>query len=221
MAFKKPDFIDYDSCYEIDCDGECEPFTGCSVGFTIGPCDALDESTGLLDLSDHCQLLQLTSLTFNPNQEILQKQYLGRCDEKTKRGRFTWSIDFAAEVCDQDEAMCRLLNYGCLATVCLMPRGQLYDPNLPSDQQLGIIYGKVRIGSGSWEFPFGDEQSISGTLQGHCRLYRHGFCLNSAFGPDLVSTPITEEDKMVKSASMMSKVAKEGAGIKKTSKSAA
>ena len=174
MAIKQILDPDYDQCFESDCEIDCEPYKGCMVSVTLGPCSALQD--GILDLTQHCQPRQLTAISLNPNQEILTKQYYGSCYERTKKGNFTYTIDLTIELCEEDEFMCRLLNYGCLVSWCIMPRGFLYNPNLPSDQQQGILYGKARVGSGAWEFPFSDLQNISTTLTGEGRIWRYGFC---------------------------------------------
>jgi len=166
------DDIEYD--LNCECEESCD-YDGCKVKLLVGPCEFLEDPANP-SLADFCQPATLTEATFNPDQTIREKQYLGSCFETTKRGNFKWTLDFTVEPCDNDEAICRLLNWGCLIGVALMPRGNTFDPALNADQQAGIFYGLARVGSGPWSFPFDEDQTISGQLMSHGRLFSNGIC---------------------------------------------
>lgn len=175
--------IDFDfeqECFDSECQSEidCDPYRGCHVGFTIGPCNALNRVTREIDLSEHCSFLQLTDISFSSSQEVTTKEFYGSCAQRTRRGNLSYTIDISADVCENDPAFCRLLNTGCLVSWCMMPRGYLYDDTKPSSEQSGIFYGVARTGGLDWSFTWNDSQAVSTTLTGDGRYYRSGFCLD-------------------------------------------
>lgn len=156
--------FDIDLEDELDCDCDLEDQCcddGCLFRLKIGPCEALDRATGELNLALMCTPKTATAHTPNFIRPLLEKPYRNSCRKQRRRGTPDCNFDIDIDICHTDPAMKYLLS-DCPIAVCMVPRADLYNPELPaSAQSIAVIRGLFIGSDWTWNNEFEECQSTS------------------------------------------------------------
>ena len=146
-----------------DCDEDdqcCDD--GCLFRIKVGPCSALDRSSGNVNMDLMCTPKNATAHTPNFIRPLREKTYRNSCRKQRKRGTPDCNIDIDFEICATDPALKYLLS-DCPVALCIVPRIDLFDESTPIDQQPGVatITGLFIGGDWSWNNEFEECQATS------------------------------------------------------------